>query len=118
ADPDSAVDDYTATIVWGDGHTTTVTSTATEFGQVVASGDGFDVLGSHAFDEDYFGVTFSVTVVDHNASAALQAIIDIYDPPHSNDAVLSVLHDNSLTINLRALATDAEGEVLGSNVET
>ena len=43
---------YTATIAWGDGNVSTVTSTASSGGQIVADANGgYDVLGSHVYTE-------------------------------------------------------------------
>jgi hypothetical protein len=45
ADASAAAGDYTGTITWGDGTTSTVTSTASSGGQIVAhNGGGFDIL--------------------------------------------------------------------------
>src|SRR5204863_7984294 len=38
--------------------------------QIVASGDGFDVLLSYTYAEELTNVTFSVSVVDHAATAS------------------------------------------------
>src|SRR5207249_1950877 len=53
ADPSGVVGDYTATITWGDGSTSTVTSAPSADGQIVASGNGFDVQGSHTYPEEF-----------------------------------------------------------------
>ena len=80
ADPNGAAGDYTATITWGDGHISIVTSTHTSDGQVVANaGDGFDVLGSHTYLEEATGLAFSVSVTDHTATTSAGATINVAD---------------------------------------
>lgn len=59
-DPNGALGDYAATIVWGDGATTSGTVSA-------ASGGGFAVAGSHAYTE---GGTLSLTVTIADAGGA------------------------------------------------
>jgi hypothetical protein len=67
ADPNAQVGDYVATITWGDGTTSTVTSNPTADGQIVANPNGgFDVLGSHTYLEEGTGLPFSVSVTDHS----------------------------------------------------
>jgi hypothetical protein len=68
ANPNAQAGDYVATITWGDGTTSTVTSTHTADGQVVANPNGgFDVLGSHTYLEEGTSLPFSVSVTDHSA---------------------------------------------------
>ena len=62
ADPNGAVGDYTATIVWGDGATTSGTITT-------ASGGGFEVTGSYAYAEEGTQ-SITVTVLDEGGSTA------------------------------------------------
>jgi streptogramin lyase len=84
ADANSAgvASDYTGTITWGDGQVSTVTSTATSEGQVVAhSGGGFDVLGSHTYLEEDTGLTFSVSVSDDNSTASASTTFSVADAP-------------------------------------
>ena len=52
ANPNGMAGDYSAVITWGDGSTSTVTSTATADGQIVAAGGGFDVIGIHTYQEE------------------------------------------------------------------
>ena len=66
ADPNGEASDYTATITWGDGSTSVVTSDPSADGQIVANGGGFDVLGSHTYLEEATGLHFSVSVTDHS----------------------------------------------------
>ncbi len=75
--PDSNPDitSFTATITWGDGTTSTVTSTPSADGQIVQHdlsdpSQGFDVLGSHLYVEELSGVTFSVQVTDGVSTAS------------------------------------------------
>ena len=70
ADPAGTASDYTATISWGDGTTSTVTATATAAGRIAADpSGGFDVYGSHTYVK--VGTTFSVQVTDHPATTGL-----------------------------------------------
>ena len=72
ADPSATASDYTATITWGDGAVSTVTSTATADGQIVANTTtgGFDVIGNHTYAEEASGLQFSVSVADHPVAPA------------------------------------------------
>ncbi|MGA2620147.1 MAG: hypothetical protein ABSF26_21220 [Thermoguttaceae bacterium] len=70
ADPNAPVTDYTATITWGDGSTSTVNSNTGAAGQIVAGAkDGFDVLGSHTYAKLLANATFTVKVVDVGGSS-------------------------------------------------
>ena len=61
-DPGTA-DMYTATIYWGDGSSSKVTSTAGNGGQIVADANGgFDVLGSHTYLQQMPVATLSVAL--------------------------------------------------------
>ncbi len=58
--------DFSATITWGDGTTTTVTGAG---GQIIATGNGgFDVVGSHTYSRALAGATFRVAVTDKGGS--------------------------------------------------
>ena len=83
ADPGATAGEYTALITWGDGTTATVTSTASGDGQIVADGDGFDVLGSHVYTQQVSGATFSVQVTDVGGSTtgASQSGFSVADQP-------------------------------------
>ena len=70
ADPGKLVSDYSALVTLGDGNTVTLTSAASANGQIVASGDGFDVQLSYTYLEELTGQTFSVVVSDHNSTAS------------------------------------------------
>jgi hypothetical protein len=70
ADPNGTASDYTATVVWGDGTTSTITSTLSAAGQITATGGAFTVTATHTYAEE--GTTnalYSVTVTDNNATA-------------------------------------------------
>ncbi len=60
----ASLSNYTATITWGDGTVSTVTSTASSGGQIVADANGgFNVLGSHVYTSAILSpVTLSVAV--------------------------------------------------------
>jgi hypothetical protein len=74
ADPDATAADYTASIAWGDGVTTT--------GQVVNSpGGGFAVTGSHTYGEEAASLPVAVTITDvaANAQATANSLINVAD---------------------------------------
>ena len=59
----ATVDNYWATITWGDGSTSTVTSTASAAGQIVADPNGgFDVVASHTYQQYAASDTLSVLI--------------------------------------------------------
>ena len=60
------INNYTATITWGDGAISTVTSTPSSDGQIVADPNGgYDVLGTHVYTEAILSpVTLSVQVTN------------------------------------------------------
>jgi fibronectin-binding autotransporter adhesin len=69
ADPNAVAGQFSAVITWGDGSSSTVTSTATSYGQIVPdSSGGFDVLGVHRYFSPASGLTFSVMVTDAGGS--------------------------------------------------
>jgi hypothetical protein len=71
------INDYTATVTWGDGHTDTLTAAN---GGIVASGSGFAVQAAHAYGEEGSGLTFSVQITDKGgASASTSATISVAD---------------------------------------
>jgi hypothetical protein len=74
ADPDATAADYTASIAWGDGVTTT--------GQVVNNpGGGFAVTGSHTYGEEASAlpVTATITDVAANAQVTANSVINVAD---------------------------------------
>lgn len=73
ADPGGTASDFTATIAWGDGKTST--------GKIVAESGGFEVTGSHAYAT--FGTeTATVTIVDAGGSkATAKSTIDVVPAP-------------------------------------
>ncbi len=77
ANPAATAADYTALISWGDGNTSTVTSTtSSSVGYVVADpAGGFDVYGSHTYTTGFSNGTFSVQVNDVDG-ASTQANAD------------------------------------------
>jgi uncharacterized repeat protein (TIGR03803 family) len=71
ADPNAAASDYTAVVTLGDGNQVTLTSAgvvgtgpAGAGGQIVASGDGFDVRLSYTYAEELSNQTLSAQVSD------------------------------------------------------
>jgi hypothetical protein len=77
ANPNATAADYTATVTWGDGLVETNIANPADV-QVVADGDGFDVVGSHTYTAGVAGLTFQVWVADHGAApVGGSATIDI-----------------------------------------
>src|SRR5262249_33102547 len=66
ADPAPHIEDFVAMVTWGDGTTTSAA-------QVVASGDGFEVLASHTYLAAATGLTFAVEVHDVGGAAPIGA---------------------------------------------
>ena len=83
ADPNATAAEYTAVITWGDGNTSTVTSTANAYGQIVADAGGFDVRGSYLYTQQLTGVTFSVQVTDSGGAttSASDTSFSVADAP-------------------------------------
>src|SRR5262249_53342990 len=86
-DPNGTTLDYTATIAWGDGTTTT--------GTIASSGKTFNVTGTHAYAEEgtYFPV---VTINDVDAERGTPA-----PPPARSQAVVTstaLVSDAALTL--------------------
>jgi hypothetical protein len=71
ANPFATAADFTATVVWGDGTSSTLTASPGANGQVVASGGGFDVQVSHTYAEELAGKSFAITVSDQGGAGAV-----------------------------------------------
>jgi hypothetical protein len=65
ADPRGAAGDYSATITWGDGQSST--------GSIVADGGGFDVVGTHQYNEEANNLPISVTIQDAGGTTSTAA---------------------------------------------
>ncbi len=78
--PSAPVSDFTATIDWGDGSTTS--------GTVVAAAGGFNVTGSHAFGEEGAAQAVHIVVQDIGGSnTTIQSTAIVVDAPLSVTAV-------------------------------
>ena len=87
ANPTATVNDFTATITWGDG--------STSAGSVVATGNGFTVTGTHTYaDEDSY--LASVAITDDGGSTA-------------NASTTVTVNDAALTAAAAAPLTGTEG---------
>ncbi|HJT33292.1 MAG TPA: DUF4214 domain-containing protein [Pirellulales bacterium] len=88
ADPKGTASDYTATIDWGDGSTTS--------GTVAANGSGaFNVTGSHTYAEDGTR-SVVVTIVDAGGSTAqATAAATVSEPSFSISPVTITAHERS-----------------------
>ena len=87
ADPAGTVGDYTAAVTLGDGHTVTLTGTASSKGQIVAnSTGGFDVQLSYTYAEELSGATFAVSVADVGGAMTSQSTntFSVADAPLSS----------------------------------
>jgi hypothetical protein len=79
ADPAGTVSDYTATINWGDGSTST--------GTIAASGSGFKVSGTHTYAEEGTDA-ITVTIKDvGGATASATSTAKVADAPLSSKGV-------------------------------
>jgi hypothetical protein len=104
ANSNATADDYTAVVTLGDGHTVTLTSTASANGQIVAHGDGtFDVNLSYTYADELNGQTFSVAVTDHGREAS------------ASTSSFSVA-DAALTVNSFTPPTATEGALFSGTV--
>ena len=76
----SPLTDFTATVTWGDGGTTTLTSTD---GSIVSEGGGsFALLARHTYAEERQPHTLSVQVLDVGGSASAAAVtLTVADAP-------------------------------------
>ena len=75
-DPSAPTSSYTAIINWGDGSgDTTVTTTASTGGQIVANGgSGFKVVGTHTYAT--FGTdTITITIADRDGNSRLVTLL-------------------------------------------
>ena len=81
----TAASDYAATIAWGDGTTSTVTSSPSVGGVIVADANGFDVYGSHTYTRVVNHGVFRVQAVNPTtgAGAAGQATVSVAAAPLS-----------------------------------
>jgi hypothetical protein len=111
ANPNATASDYTATVQWGDGKTSTITSTPSSAGQIVADpSGGFDVYGSHTYTSIVgwpTPATFSVTVNDAGGSST-----------SASDANFRVLYaDQPLTAGaLNVPSVTTEGQSISNQV--
>jgi hypothetical protein len=72
ANPKPDINDYTATVTWGDGATDTLTAAG---GGIMDNGDGtFSVVGAHAYAEEGKNLLFSVQVADAGGASDSAAI--------------------------------------------
>jgi hypothetical protein len=90
------INDYTATVSWGDGKTDTLTSA---HGGVVATGGGFALLDGHIYAKSLTGARFSVTIKDLGGSVT------------STRATINVGAANDLTITQFAPGSYTEGVI-------
>ena len=110
---------FSAVITWGDGATSTVTSTLSAGGQIVANPNGgFDVLGSHLYAQQLSGATFSVTVSasDGANTGASQTSFTVGNTVTSAVATgsLALANDASIIIAAGGTLTISTGVTLSS----
>ena len=98
ADPAGRATDFTATISWGDGSTSTATAAD---GTILQNTDGsFSIYGTHTYNEEALGLTYSVAVDDRGgASDSKSSTISVADAP------LSVLAAPNLALAFQNIAT-------------
>lgn len=95
ADPNGKAGDYMVTVSWGDGSVETNLANPASV-QVVASGDGFDVIGFHTYTAGAAGLTFQVWVADHAAPVGGTATVDV-----STDVIVHGTADGDSLVLLR-----------------
>jgi hypothetical protein len=103
------INDFTATIAWGDGNTSTATAAN---GGIAANADGtFSVAGSNTFAETATGLNFKVTVSDTGgASQSAFASINVADAALTDTTpvtTLSAVQGTSTGTVVLATFTDA-----------
>jgi hypothetical protein len=108
ADLGHAITDFTATILWGDGASSTVTSAT---GGIVQNPDGsFAVQAGHLYPDEATGLNFQVTVIDvNNANQDSQSgTVDVAEAPLTNGIVTATGGVENVTpTQLSATFTDA-----------
>jgi len=101
----SNITDFTATIAWGDGATTTVTSGGA--GSWRPAQSTFNIEASHTYSQLATGLTYSVTVTDIGGATATQSTtINVNELPPTVD-----LSANATTVNEVSVYTLTMGAV-------
>ena len=99
ADASAPITDYTATVYWGDGTMSVITSATTlsTYGQIVASGGGFQVMGVHTYNStSVVDQTYHVKIVitdkvpQANGGSYATVYTTIVDPPAGKSSTASV----------------------------
>ena len=107
ADPNGTAADYTAVVQLGDGNSVTLSSVTGANGQIVASGDGYDVQLSYTYAEEIqatANATFSVSVSDAGGASTLPVTSHI------------TVADAALTITSVTHPTAVEGQAINGAV--
>ena len=83
ANPIANINDFTATVSWGDGHTSTATAAN---GGIKSNLDGtFSIVANNTYGETASGLTFSVTISDIGGSTKSSSItVNVSDAPLTN----------------------------------
>jgi hypothetical protein len=112
ADPGATASDFTALVKWGDGSTTTVTSTLSGGAQIVANGSNFDVKATHTYGEEH-GYNITIVVTDNGDGRTT------LDPTDSTTTINSTANvsDASLTPSNKVI-TPVEGASFTGAVAT
>jgi uncharacterized delta-60 repeat protein len=78
------INDFTATIHWGDG---AVTTASAALGTIVSNGGGgYNILGTHTYADEFTHITFQVDIHDAGgASDSKSAFINVADTPPTAD---------------------------------
>jgi hypothetical protein len=103
------INDFTATVAWGDGTTDTLTKANSG---IAASSGGFAVLDSHTYGEEGSGLTFSVSIADKGgSSAATSATVSVADAALSITGLTTPKATEGITTGSFTVATftDANG---------
>src|SRR2546426_889233 len=110
-DPAGTATDYTASITWGDGHTSVGTVAATGSG-------GFDVSGTNTYAEEGSD-SITVTIADHGASATANSTANVADAAlHASGISVSTTEGASFSGLVATFTDDDPGGVAGDYTAT
>ncbi len=91
ADSSATTSDYTAVVQWGDGTSNTSADLISPVSVVAHSGGGFDVVGSHTYQDELAGGTFRVSVSDDGGqSVTASGTVGVAEAALADQSALAV----------------------------